>query len=29
MSSIQLDETHTPTKRGGEEVEYQGCTNSL
>jgi transposase len=24
MSSIQLDGTHTPTKRGGEEVAYQG-----
>lgn len=24
MSSIQLDGTHTPTKRGGEAVEYQG-----
>ena len=24
MSSIQLDGTHTPTKRGGESVPYQG-----
>lgn len=24
MSSIQLDGTHTPTKRGGEQVAYQG-----
>lgn len=24
MSSIQLDGTHTPTKRGGEAVAYQG-----
>jgi len=24
MSSIQLDGTHTPTKRGGEAVDYQG-----
>lgn len=24
MSSIQLDGTHTPSKRGGEAVEYQG-----
>ena len=24
MSSIQLDGTHTPTKRGGEAVGYQG-----
>ncbi len=24
MSSIQLDGTHTPTKRGGESVGYQG-----
>jgi transposase len=24
MSSIQLDGTHTPSKRGGEEVGYQG-----
>ena len=24
MSSIQLDGTHTPAKRGGESVDYQG-----
>ena len=24
MSSIQLDGTHTPTKRGGQKVAYQG-----
>ena len=24
MSSIQLDGTHTPTKRGGQGVGYQG-----
>ena len=24
MSSIQLDGTHTPSKRGGEAVDYQG-----
>ncbi len=24
LSSIQLDGTHTPTKRGGEAVDYQG-----
>ena len=24
MSSIQLDGSHTPAKRGGESVEYQG-----
>ena len=24
LSSIQLDGTHTPTKRGGQEVAYQG-----
>lgn len=24
LSSIQLDGTHTPTKRGGEAVAYQG-----
>lgn len=24
MSSIQLDGSHTPAKRGGEQVEYQG-----
>ena len=24
MSSVQLDGTHTPTKRGGEAVGYQG-----
>lgn len=24
MSSIQLDGTHTPTKRGGQAVDYQG-----
>lgn len=24
LSSIQLDGTHTPSKRGGEEVDYQG-----
>jgi hypothetical protein len=24
FSSIQLDGTHTPTKRGGEAVDYQG-----
>jgi len=34
MSSIQLDGTHTPAKRGGESVAYQGrkkckTTNSL
>ncbi len=24
MSSIQLDGTHTPVKRGGQAVAYQG-----
>jgi len=24
LSTIQLDGTHTPVKRGGEAVEYQG-----
>ena len=24
MSSVQLDGTHTPAKRGGEAVAYQG-----
>jgi len=28
MSSIQLDGTHTPTKRGGEAVAYQGRKRS-
>lgn len=28
MSSIQLDGTHTPTKRGGEAVGYQGRKKS-
>jgi len=28
MSSIQLDGTHTPTKRGGEKVAYQGRKKS-
>ncbi len=28
MSSIQLDGTHTPTKRGGEAVAYQGRKKS-
>jgi len=28
MSSVQLDGTHTPTKRGGEAVAYQGRKKS-
>jgi transposase len=28
MSSVQLDGTHTPTKRGGEAVGYQGRKKS-
>ena len=28
MSSIQLDGTHTPVKRGGESVGYQGRKKS-
>lgn len=28
MSSIQLDDSHTPTKRGGQEVGYQGRKKS-
>lgn len=28
MSSIQLDGTHTPSKRGGQEVAYQGRKKS-
>lgn len=29
LSSIQLDGTHTPTKRGGEAVDYQGKVNII
>ena len=28
LSSIQLDGTHTPAKRGGESVAYQGRKKS-
>ena len=28
MSSVQLDGTHTPEKRGGQEVSYQGRKKS-